>query len=159
MRLGDNNFACNIVIFVNVLRATGPTKQECWGTVQREAQDIHHLGLQDAPQKPRDSSQALGPWTGSILCTDLGIVFLMVAQDKWEKAKSQVEEIISMIQTDPDKLDRKRLEQVQGFLQYITQTYSGMTLYIIGCHLTIDGWRESDERWMAEEGLPKPYCG
>jgi hypothetical protein len=67
----------------------------------------------------------------------------MAAQDKWDKAKAQVEEVITMIQTNLDRLDRKQLEQVRGFLQYITQTYSGMTPYIIGFHLTIDGWREN----------------
>jgi hypothetical protein len=28
--LGDNNIACNIVIFVDDLRVTGPTNAECW---------------------------------------------------------------------------------------------------------------------------------
>ena len=85
----------------------------------------------------------LGLGRGRILRTDLAGVFLMVAQDKWDKAKSQVEEVIAMINTDPNRLDRKRLEQVRGFLQYVTQTYSGMTPYIIGYHLTIEGWREN----------------
>lgn len=67
----------------------------------------------------------------------------MVAQDKWDKAKAQVEEVIAMIYANPDRLDRKQLEQVQGFLQYLTQTYSGITQYITEFDLTIDGWRES----------------
>jgi hypothetical protein len=141
IRVGDKNIACDIVIFVDDLRVTGPSSDECWKAGQRTAQIINHLGLQDAPHKRRDSSQAPGPWTGSILRTDLDGVFLFVAQDKWDKAKAQVEEIIIMIETDPDHLDHKRLEQVRGFLQYVTQTYSGMTPYIIGFHLTIDGWR------------------
>jgi hypothetical protein len=48
----------------------------------------------------------------------------MVAQDNtWDKAKAQVEEVITMIETDPDRLDRKRLEQVRGLLQYTTVRY------------------------------------
>jgi hypothetical protein len=70
-------------------------------------------------------------------------VFVFVSQDKWERAKNQVNEVIEMVEDDPDRLDHKRLEQVHGFLQYVTQTYSGMTPYLIGFHLTIDGWREN----------------
>ena len=155
-RLGDNNIACDIVIFVDDLRVSGPTDSECWGAAQRAAQVINHLGLQDAPRKRRGPSQAPGPWTGSMLRTDLKGVFLMVAQDKWDKAKAQVEEVIEMIQRDPNRLDRKRLEQVRGFLQYVTQTYSGMTPYIIGFHLTIDGWRENRmENGWRETAKPK----
>jgi hypothetical protein len=80
-------------------------------------------------------------------------VFVFVAQDKWDKAKSLVEEIIGTVETNPKALDHKRLEQVRGFLQYFTQTYSGMTPYIIGFHLTIDGWRKNREAsgWRMKE--------
>ena len=80
---------------------------------------------------------------------------------KWDKAKAQVEEAIAMIHSDPNGLDRKRLEQVRGFLQYVTQTYSGMTPYIIiGFHLTIDGWRENRTKdgWWKKIG-PKHLLG
>jgi hypothetical protein len=53
-----------------------------------------------------------------MLQTDLDGVFLMVAQ---------VEELIEMIENDPNQLDRKQMEQVQGSLQRVTQTCSGMT--------------------------------
>jgi hypothetical protein len=143
IRLGDNNVACDIVIFVDDLRVAGPANAECWQAGQRAAKTINHLGLQDAPRKTRDANRAPGPWTGSILRADLYGVFLFVVQDKWDRAKSQVEEIISMIQTDPNRLDHKRLEQARGFLQHVTQTYSGMMPYIIGFHLTVDGWRDN----------------
>jgi hypothetical protein len=158
IRVGDNNIACDIVIFVDDLRVTGPTGDECWKAGQRAAKVLNHLGLQDAPRKTRDASLAPGPWTGSILRTDLNGVFLFVAQDKWDKAKAQVEEIITMVETNPNRLDHKRLEQVRGFLQYVTQTYSGMTPYIIGFHLTIDGWRDNrlDTGWRKKEPLKGP---
>ena len=83
----------------------------------------------------------------------------MVAQDKWEKAKDQVEEVIAMIEKDPKRLDRKRLEQVRGFLQHVTQTYSGMTPYIIGFHLTIDGWRDNrtEDGWRKKDKLKSSF--
>lgn len=82
-------------------------------------------------------------------------MFLFVAQDKWDKAKTQVEEIIAMIKINPNRLDHKHLEQVWGFLQYVTHTYSGMTPYMIGFHLTIDGWRGNrlDTGWRKKDSL------
>jgi hypothetical protein len=153
VRLEDFNIACDLVIFVDDLRVTGPTKGESWKAGQRAAQILSHLGLQDAPRKRRDASQTPGPWAGSILRTDLNGVFAFVSQEKWDKAKSQIEEVIEMVEKDPDRLDHKRLEQVRGFLQYITQTYSGMTPYLIGFHLTLDGWRENrtDSGWRKKE--------
>jgi hypothetical protein len=59
------------------------------------------------------------------------------------QGKVQIEEVILMVETNPEFLNHKRLEHIWGFLQYITQTYSGMTPYIIGFHLTIDGWLEN----------------
>jgi hypothetical protein len=60
-----------------------------------------------------------------------------------------------MIQADPNHLDRKRLEQVRGFLQHVTQTYAGMTPCIIGFHLTIDGWRDNrmENGWRRKDNL------
>jgi hypothetical protein len=56
IRLGDNNIACDIVIYVDDLRVTGPTKEECWHAGQRAAQILNHLGLQDPPRKQQGSS-------------------------------------------------------------------------------------------------------
>jgi hypothetical protein len=84
-----------------------------------------------------------------------------VSQDKWDKVKAQIAEIILMIKTDPDHWDHKCLEQVQGFLQYVTPTYSGMTPYIIGFHLTIDGWHANIlvSGWRNKEGEARDQCG
>jgi hypothetical protein len=141
VRFGNNNIACDLVIFVDDLRVTGPTSVECWNAGQRAAQVLTHLGLQDAPRKRRGASQAPAPWTGTILRTDLKVVFVFVVQDKWDKAKAEIEEVIEMVERDPERLDYKCLEQAWGVLQHVTQTYSGMTRYIIGFHLTIDGWQ------------------
>jgi hypothetical protein len=66
-----------------------------------------------------------------------------------------------MLEADPDSLSRKRLEQIRGFLMYVTRTYVRMAPYMIGFHTTIDlwrpgrdreGWRSTDEVfWRAEE--------
>jgi hypothetical protein len=38
-------------------------------------------------------------------------------------------------------MPRKRLEQIRGFLMYVTRTYLGLTPYMIGFHLTFNSWR------------------
>ena len=39
-------------------------------------------------------------------------------------------------------IDYKKLESRRGFLLYVSWTYTHMTLYMKGFHLTLDGWRE-----------------
>jgi hypothetical protein len=51
-------------------------------------------------------------------------------------------EISEMLDRKPDLMDRKRLEQIRGFLQYVTQTYTSFASYLIGLHMTIDSWRD-----------------
>jgi hypothetical protein len=153
IRFGDNCIACDVVIFVDDLRVSGPTKDEAWGASQRAAAVLNHLGIQDAPRKRRDGSQAPGAWSGCVLRTDLDGVFVYVTQEKWDKTKRLLVEVLSFITTDPTRIPRKRLEQIRGFLQYVTRTYTGMNPYLIGFHLTIDGWREDRD---AEGWRQKP---
>ena len=143
IRLGDKCIACDVVIFVDDLRVTGPTKSEAWQASQRAAALLIHLGIQDAPRKRRDGSQAPGAWSGCVLRTDRDGVFVYVSQEKWDKTKRLLDEVMGLITTDLTRIPRKRLEQIRGFLQYVTRTYTGMNPYLIGFHLTIDGWREN----------------
>jgi hypothetical protein len=78
--------------------------------------------------------------------------FVLTSQEKWEKARSQVQEVPAMLTTDSANMNQKRLEQIRGFLQYVTQTYTSMTSYLIGFHMTIDSWR----RGRDEEGWRLP---
>lgn len=105
--------------------------------------NIEPSGAAGCSSKASSGSQAPEPWSGIILRTDFDGVIVFVAQEKWEKSKAQVEEIICVVDSNSDHLLHKRLEQVKGCLQYMTHTYSGMTPYIIGLHLTINGWRDN----------------
>ena len=73
-----------------------------------------------------------------------------------------------MLRQDPTKMNHKRLEQIQGFLQYVTQTYTSMTSYIIGFHMTIDlwqkgrdeeGWRLPLSSWQTLDKLEEDWMG
>jgi hypothetical protein len=62
-----------------------------------------------------------------------------------------------MLELNSKKLVQKRLEQIRGFLQYVIQTYSGFASYLIGFHMTIDGFRRGRDKngWRMAEALWK----
>ena len=73
----------------------------------------------------------------------------MISQEKWDKAKKLLVEVEESIESDPLELERKRLEHIRGFLNYICQTYMNLTSYLIGFHMSIDSWRSGwdEEGW------------
>jgi hypothetical protein len=79
-------------------------------------------------------------------------VFLLISEEKWNKTKAQLREVLEMIDANNSKLNRKRLEQIRGFLNYVAQTYDWLTPYMIGLHMTIDGWRpgRDSEGWKTK---------
>jgi hypothetical protein len=143
VRKKKGKIAADIFIFVDDVRATGATRAETWRAVGQVARTLSFLGLQDAPRKRRDSALAPGAWTGSVLRTDLDGVHALTSDEKWNKTKDQLAEVKEMLAKDATKLSRKRLEQIRGFLLYVTRTYTGLAPYMIGFHLTIDGWRRN----------------
>jgi hypothetical protein len=80
---------------------------------------------------------------------------VLTSQEKWDKAKAQLAEVLLMLERNPTKMSRKRLEQIRGFLQYVTQTYTGLTLFLIGFHMTIDSWRggRNHDGWRMAQSL------
>ena len=137
----DGKLACDLFIYVDDLRPTGNSKLESWRAGRRAASISNHLGIQDASRKRRDGKQASGAWAGAIIKTGPEGVFVLVAKDKWVKMQKYLLEVQQMIVQQPQQMDRKRLEVIRGFLNYIAQTYRCMASYLIGFHMTIDGWR------------------
>jgi hypothetical protein len=137
----DGRVTADLFVFVDDLRPTGSSRKEAWRTGRRTASVLGHLGIQDASRKRRDSSQSPGPWAGAVIRTGPDGVFVLTSQEKWDKAKALLGEVIEMLDADPEKLCWKRLEQIRGFLMYVTRTYVGMAPYMIGFHMTIDSWR------------------
>ena len=71
------------------------------------------IGVQDAPRKQRDSSNMAGAWAGSVVYTTEDQVLVLVTEEKWSKAKTQVQELKTVVL---QKLgNRKRLQQIRGF--------------------------------------------
>jgi hypothetical protein len=155
MRSDDGRIAADLFIFVDDLRPTGPSKREAWLAARQAASRLNFLGIQDAPRKRRGSSRCPGAWAGGVIVTTDDGVFVLTSQEKWDKAKVQIEEVRLMLAKDPEKLSRKRLEQIRGFLQYVAQTYNTLTSYMIGFHMTIDSWRpgRDHEGWRMAKTL------
>jgi hypothetical protein len=62
----------------------------------------------------------------------------MVSQEKWNKTKALIQELVEMIPAGP--LPLQCLLEIRGFLMYVVRTYAWMSPYIKGMHFTIDRW-------------------
>ena len=153
----DGVIASDLVGYVDDLRPSGPSRQEAWKAARRTASILNHLGLQDAARKRRDSSQTPGAWAGSVVVTRKDGVFNTADTEKWLKAKSMVDEVLEDVQQDSTRMDRKRLEVIRGFLNYVVRTYPPLKAYLTGLHLTIDGWRSNRdaEGWKVKPPAAK----
>jgi len=146
VRLKDGRVAADLVTYVDDQRVSAPTDLEGWRASRRVASINNYLGLQDAARKRRSPSQEPGAWSGSVIRTTNDEVSVLVSLEKWEKGQIYVSELRAMWEADEDadgrrRGDRKRLETIRGFLQYLTKTYPSVTPYLKGIHLTVDGWR------------------
>jgi hypothetical protein len=85
----------------------------------------------------------------------LDVVFLLTSEEKWVKAKALLQEVLDFLDKDPENMPRKRMEQIRGFLMYVTWAYVGMTPYMIGFHMLIDSWRRGRDRedWRSKDEM------
>jgi hypothetical protein len=115
LRLNDGKLAANIFIYVDDARVTAPSKEDCWQATRQAASTVNSLGIQEAGRKRRWGSRRPGAWAGSIVeSTDEG-VFVTVSQEKWEKSRRYIGEIIEELASSGDTLDFKSLEKKPGF--------------------------------------------
>jgi hypothetical protein len=150
--------AGDIIGFVDDLRASGHSMEAAWAVARQIASRLQYLGIQDAPRKRRPPSQSPGAWAGAVFSTKDGKVTKSVTQEKWDKAKSNVRELIDESHGNPDhEFVYKRLEQIRGFLCHMCMTYETLTPFLKGLHLTLasylphrdsEGWKMSDKKWL-----------
>ncbi len=148
MRLSDGRIACDVFIYVDDLRTSGPTETECWEVSRRVASCLNWLGLQDAARKRRPPSQEPGAWSGSIVHSSSDQVEVLVSQERWDKAKSILSWIRAQMTEFDNTIDFKILESHRGYLVYISRTYPSICPYLKGVHQTLDSWRP----WRREDG-------
>jgi hypothetical protein len=153
--------AGDMVAFVDDLRASGRTLEEAWSIARQVGARLQYLGIQDAPRKRRPPSQLPGAWAGSVFDTTQDRVIQTVTQKKWDRAKSQIQEILAHYHGKPDAtpdVSYKRLEEVRGFLGHLAMTYDLIATYLKGFHLTLssihpnrdkEGWKMSKREWIS----------
>ena len=146
-RVRDGLLACDLIIYVDDVRTMGNSFVECKAASRRAASFLNSLGIQDAPRKRRDPSMTPGAWSGSICLCDTNTVDLVVAQERWDKAKRMILWMKEAIQSGPE-IEFKTLESHRGFLIYLVRTYPAINPYLKGIHLSLDSWRP----WRKEDG-------
>jgi hypothetical protein len=144
IRLSDNKIAADLFISVDDVRVTRNLTQECDAAARRAASVVNHLGVQDAPRKRRFGKQKGGAWAGSIVETDGRGVYVTVSQEKWDKTKRYIGDIVEEL-TRTKMLGHKDLERKRGFLIYVTRTYPAMVPSLKGIHQTLETWRPNRE--------------
>ena len=73
------------------------------------------IGIQDAARKRRFGSQRPGAWAGSIVETSKEGVFVTVSQEKWDKCKRYIRDIVEELNRT-QQLNHKELERMRVFL-------------------------------------------
>ena len=73
----------------------------------------------------------------------------MVYQERWDKTRQVIAELMTMEREGRYGMSRERMDSIRGFLVYVSSTYKYMTPYLKGVNLTLDSWipfRDKD-RW------------
>jgi hypothetical protein len=140
VRIEDGKIAADLFIYVDDVRLTGSSSKECREAGRRAASVANSLGIQDAARKRRFGSQRPGAWAGSVVETSHEGVFVTVSQEKWDKCKRYIGDIIEELNRT-QQLNHKELEKKRGFLIYVTRTYPAMVPFLKGIHQTLEMWR------------------
>lgn len=139
----DGTLAADLFMYVDDGRVTAPNKLECKLATRQAASRLNFLGIQEAARKRRWGSRKPGAWAGSVVTTDAESVNVLVSQEKWDKTRNYVRDILDELKSSKSGLMiHKPLEKKRGFLIYVTRTYPSMVPYLKGIHLTLDSWRE-----------------
>ena len=144
----DGRIAVDVHTYVDDLRETAPTKEEAWLAASAMAKGSAYFGLQDAARKRRPPSKTPGAWAGAVVETCENAVYKTVSQERWDKTRKHVRTLQGWANSD-DKIDRKELERIRGFLVYVSLTFHCLVPYLKGIHLTLESWRpdRDSEGW------------
>jgi hypothetical protein len=86
------DIAGDVVTFIDDVRMTGHSKENCHQVHRQFSSRVQWLGMQDAPRKFRPPSHTkAGAWTGAIFKIEPDTISKSVSQEKWEKGKAIVE--------------------------------------------------------------------
>ena len=143
----DGHLASEIFVYVDDGRPTGYCSDITWQAARAYGSGCSRRGIQDASRKRTSPTDSPGPWAGTVTRTEGGSLVGLVSQEKWDKTKGLIKELIDMLGTGP--LPLQRMLEIRGFLMYVVRTYPWLNPYMKGMHLTIDSWRAG----RAEDGF------
>jgi hypothetical protein len=112
------------------------------------------LGIQDALRNRREVLRSPGHWAGSIVYTDDAKASMRVLMSRKKLANAnRLLGTLHCLVLDSEWVDHKVLQITRGFLVYVVRTYRPLTPFIMGLHMSIDGWRpgRGDEGWRLRE--------
>jgi hypothetical protein len=67
-------------------------------------------------------------------------VRVLLSMKKWAKANQLLATLHDLVFAS-EWVDHHVLERIRGFLVYVARTYKPLTPFLMGLHMTIDGWR------------------
>ena len=140
VRRDGKTMAADLFIYIDDVRNTAPSEEECWAGAHQVCCRLTWLGIQDAARKKNFASQTPRAWAGSIVHSDADMVTVLVSEEKWKKTKDWLKWVLTH-EGDEQGLAHKELEKCRGFLIYVSRTYLAMKPYLRGLHKTIDSWR------------------
>ena len=134
-----------VITFVDDVRIVGSSKEHCHLVHRQFTSRMQYLGIQDAPRKFRPPSQdQAGAWTGTIFKVKERMIVKTVSQEKWQKGKTIVHNLLSLIDAHPFErpvVNRKELERHTSFLNHLSMTFEDMSPFLKGFYLTLNSWR------------------
>ena len=125
----DEKVAADFCQYIDDIRASGATYEECWQAARRVASVLQYLGLQDAARKVRPPVQDGSTWAGSVVATHSSEVAKLVTEKRWAKTRTIIRKWVQAHRESPE-LDAPALRSDRGFLVYISRTYPWMVPYL-----------------------------
>jgi hypothetical protein len=157
----DGHLAAEIFVYVDDGRPTGHSPRLTWAAERAYAAGCSRRGVQDVSRKRFLLTEMPGPWASTVTHTQGGRVLGIVSQEKWDKPKLLIAELLEMIPKGP--LPLQHLLEIRRFLMYMVRTYMWLNLYIKGLHLTVDSWHpgrvEDGFKWTAKERRRMQFHG
>jgi hypothetical protein len=160
--------ACDLVVFVDDLRGSGPTAELTWSVSWVVASQIQYLGIQEASRERRPPTRTPGAWAGGVFRTSGTSVSVTVAQEKWDKGRKIIDTLWSIVElggadyegADVSKISLayKALEIARGFLVHLAITIETLSHHLKGFHLALaahlprcndEGRKLSDSEWSS----------
>ena len=86
------------------------------------------------------SNKNTSAWVGTISKTDSTSILQLISQDKWDKTKGLIHELLNEYErqgTTTPKLIFKGLDQIWGYLCHVSMTYEQVIPFLKDFYLTL----------------------